>query len=78
MDHDNPQNSINNVVKRDNSPIPTPSPPSANICVNSILRVTTMYDAERIGKVVAYDSSSNLVTLRKLMKIYSSDFVRIF
>jgi len=68
--HDNPQNSINNVVKRDNSnhssPVPTPSsppPPLANIRVNSILRVTTISDVSRVGKVVAYDSSSNLVTL---------------
>jgi hypothetical protein len=67
-DHDNSQNSTNNIVKRDNSnhssPIPTP-PPSANIRVNSILRVTTMFDNSRVGKVVAYDPSSNLVTLRK-------------
>lgn len=69
--HDNPQNSINDVVKRDNSnhssPIPTPSspPPLANIRVNSILRITTMFDVNRVGKVVAYDPSSNLVTLRK-------------
>jgi hypothetical protein len=70
-DHDNSQNSTNNIVKRDNSnhssPIPTPPPPppSANIRVNSILRVTTMFDNSRVGKVVAYDPSSNLVTLRK-------------
>jgi hypothetical protein len=70
--HDNPQNSINNVIKRDNSnhssPVPTPSsppPPLANIRVNSTLRVTTIFDVSRVGKVVAYDSSSNLVTLRK-------------
>ncbi len=71
MDHDNSQNSINNVVKRDNSnhsspvPIPSSPPPSTNIRVNSILRITTIFDVSRVGKVVAYDSSSNLVTLRK-------------
>ncbi len=75
MDSDNAQNNIHNVVQRDNSPIP--SPPSANIRVNSILRVTTMYDAERTGKVVAYDPASNLVTLRKLIGIDSSDLERI-
>lgn len=63
MDHDKSQNSITNPVKRDNSPISSSSP--AHISVNSILRVTTIYGAERIGKVAAYDSSLNLVTLRK-------------
>jgi hypothetical protein len=36
-----------------------------NIRVNSTLRAITMYDAVRVGKVVAYDSTTNLVTLRK-------------
>ena len=65
---DNPQNSSNNIVKSENSdhssPIPSPPPPP-NIRVNSILRVTTIFDDNRTGKVVAYDPSSNLVTLRK-------------
>ncbi|CAF0918918.1 unnamed protein product [Adineta ricciae] len=68
--HDNSQNSTTNAVRRDNSnhssPIPMSSSPpstSANIRVNSILRVTTMFDNNRTGKVVAYDPSSNLVTL---------------
>ncbi len=70
--HDNPQNSINNNIKRDNSnhssPIPSsssPSPLTTNIRVNSILRATTIFDVTRTGKVVAYDPTSNLVTLRK-------------
>jgi hypothetical protein len=69
--HDNPQNSINNVIKPGNSnhssPVATPSspPPLVNIRINSILRVTTIFDVSRVGKVMAYDSSSNLVTLRK-------------
>jgi hypothetical protein len=65
--HDNPQNSNNNVAKRDNSnhSSPTSSPPPASIRVNSILRVTTIFDDSRTGKVVAYDAASNLVTLRK-------------
>jgi len=66
--HDNPQNSINTVVKPDNSnhssPVATP-PPLVNIRINSILRVTTIFDVSRVGKVMAYDSSSNMVTLRK-------------
>jgi hypothetical protein len=71
MDHsDNPQNSTNNVVKAENSnhssPVPAPSPPpSTNIRVNSILRVTTIFDDNRTGKVVAYYPLSNLVTLRE-------------
>jgi hypothetical protein len=60
--HDNPQ-----IVKRDNSnhssPIPTPSPPPNNLRVNSIVRLTTIYDDIRTGKVVAFDNGSNLVTL---------------
>ncbi len=62
--HENPQ-----VVKRDNSnhssPIPTPSPPPNNLRVNSIVRLTTIFDDTRTGKVVAFDNGSNLVTLRK-------------
>jgi hypothetical protein len=61
--HDNPQ-----IVKRDNSnqssPIPTPSPPPNNIRANSIIRLTTVFDDVRTGKVVAYDAAANLVTLR--------------
>ncbi|CAF1202536.1 unnamed protein product [Rotaria sp. Silwood1] len=65
--HDNLQNSTNNVIKQDNnsnqsSPIPSP-PPSTNIRINSTLRVITVLDDIRIGKVVAYDPPSNLVTL---------------
>jgi len=60
--HDNPQ-----IVKRDNSnhssPIPTPSPPPNNIRVNSIVRLTTVFDDVRTGKVAAFDAASNLVTL---------------
>ncbi|CAF4051358.1 unnamed protein product, partial [Adineta steineri] len=60
--HDNPQ-----IVKRDNSnhssPIPTPSPPPNNLRVNSIVRLTTIFDDTRVGKVVAFDNGSNLVTL---------------
>ena len=62
--HDNPQ-----VVKRDNSthssPVPTPSPPPTIIPVNSTLRLTTIFNDVRMGKVAAYDARSNLVTLRK-------------
>lgn len=62
--HDNPQ-----IVKRDNSnhssPAPTPSPPPNNLRVNSIVRLTTIYDDVRTGKVVAFDNATNLVTLRK-------------
>ena len=68
MDQENSQESINNIVKDDNNS-------SVNIHVNSILRVTTMYDVERIGKVVAYDSSSNMVTLRELRQ---ENLVQIF
>ena len=73
--NDNPQNSTS---KPDNSnhssPVPSPPPqptPSSsssvipNIHVNSILRLTMIYDLTRTGKVVAYDPSLNLVTLRK-------------
>jgi len=60
--HDNPQ-----MAKRDNSnhssPIPTPSPPPNNLRVNSIVRLTTIYDDIRTGKVVAFDNGTNLVTL---------------
>lgn len=68
--HDNPQNNTNNVEKQINSnhssPVPSPPPSlSTNIRVNSILRITTMFDNIRIGKVVAYDAPTNLVTLRK-------------
>ncbi|UJR13471.1 hypothetical protein I4U23_000485 [Adineta vaga] len=68
--HESSQNSTTNIVRRDNSnhssPVPTSSSPplsSTNIRVNSILRVTTMFENTRTGKVVAYDPSSNLVTL---------------
>ncbi|CAF1134196.1 unnamed protein product [Adineta steineri] len=69
--HDNTQNSTNNVLKRENSnhsssPISASSPPltpTTNIRINSTLRITTMFDNIRTGKVVAYDPSSNLVTL---------------
>lgn len=37
------------------------------IRINSILRVTTMFNHPRIGKVVAFDPMSNLVTLRRSM-----------
>ena len=64
MDHDNSQ-----TVKRDNSdhssPIPTPSPPPDNLPVNSLIRLTTIFGDVRIGKVVAFDNASNMVTLRK-------------
>lgn len=60
--HDNTQ-----FVKRDNSnnssPIPTPSPPPTNLRVNSTVRLTTMFDDIRTGKVVAFDNTSNMVTL---------------
>ncbi|CAF0847282.1 unnamed protein product [Adineta ricciae] len=60
--HENPQ-----TVKRDNSnhssPIPTPSPPPNNLRVNSTVRLTTIFDTVRTGKVVAFDNGSNLVTL---------------
>ncbi|CAF2331038.1 unnamed protein product [Rotaria sp. Silwood2] len=60
--HDNSQ-----IVKRDNSndssPVPTPSPPPNNLRVNSIVRLTTIFDDIRIGKVVAFDNGSNMVTL---------------
>jgi hypothetical protein len=60
--HDNPQ-----IVKRDNSnhssPIPTPSPPPNNLRVNSVVRLTTIFDDTRTGKVAAFDNGSNLVTL---------------
>ena len=64
--HDNSQ-----MIKRDNSthssPIPTPSPPPPphNIRPNMTLRVTTMFDDVRIGKVAAYDPGTSLVTLRE-------------
>lgn len=61
--HDNSQ-----TAKRDNSnhssPVPTPTtPPLNNLRVNSIVRLTTMFDEVRIGKVVAIDNQSNMVTL---------------
>lgn len=60
--HDNPQ-----VAKRDNSthssPVPTPSPPANNIPVNSTLRLTTIFNDTRTGKVAAFDARSSLVTL---------------
>lgn len=60
--HDNTQ-----MVKRDNSnhssPVPTPSPPPNDLPVNSLVRLTTIYDDVRTGKVVAFDNGSNLVTL---------------
>ena len=62
--HDNSQ-----MVKRDNSahssPVPTPSPPLHNIRLNTTVRLTTMFDDIRTGKVAAYDPGTNLVTLRK-------------
>ena len=63
--NDNPTNKPDN--SNHSSPVPSPPPqPSsiANIRVNSTLRLTTIYDVIRTGKVVAYDPSSNLVTLR--------------
>ena len=62
--HDNSQNSIKRENSNHSSPVPSPSP-TINIRVNSILRVVTMFDVIRVGKVVAYDATSNLVTLRK-------------
>lgn len=66
--NDNPQNSTKRDNSNDSSPVPSPPPqPSTstgNIRVNSILRLTTIYDVTRTGKVVAYDPSSNMVTLR--------------
>jgi hypothetical protein len=62
--HDNPQ-----MVKRENSahssPVPTPSPPPHNIRPNTMLRLTTMFDDIRTGKVAAYDPGTCLVTLRE-------------
>lgn len=52
--------------------IEPPSPSistSSQIRINSILRLTTMFNQQRIGKVVAFDPTSNLVTLRKLNRI---------
>lgn len=60
--HDN-----NQMAKRDNSahssPAPTPSPPLQNIRLNTTIRLTTMFDDVRMGKVTAYDPGTNLVTL---------------
>ena len=60
--HDNSQ-----MVKRENSahssPAPTPSPPLQNIRLNTTIRLTTMFDDVRTGKVAAYDPGTNLVTL---------------
>jgi len=43
---------------------PSPSiSTSSQIRVNSILRLTTMFNQQRMGKVVAFDPTTNLVTL---------------
>lgn len=65
--NDTPQNSTKPDNSNHSSPVPSPPPqPSstANIRLNSTLRLTTIYDVTRTGKVVAYDPSSNMVTLR--------------
>jgi hypothetical protein len=62
--HDNPK-----MAKRDNSaqsnPVPTSSRPPRNIHLNTTIRLTTMFDDVRTGKVAAYDPDTNLVTLRR-------------
>lgn len=62
--HENTQ-----MAKRDNSthssPVPTPSPPPHILRPNTTLRLTTLFDDVRTGKVAAYDPNTSLVTLRK-------------
>ena len=42
-----------------------PENPPADIRLNSTLRLLTVFKDTRIGKVVAFDPASKLVTLRK-------------
>jgi hypothetical protein len=46
--------------------------------VNSIVRLTTIFDDVRTGKVVAFDNGSNLVTLSKSKRCFEKIFYRNF
>ena len=63
-DDDHSEESPVNPIEQDSIPIR----------VNSVVRLTTMFDNHRIGKVIAFDPKTNLVTLRTRFSVERIEF----